>query len=110
MKYISAPLSNATDKQYRLRKIKEYAATCFLNNEHVVCPTTLGNALCSVHQEIKKRKSEWWENWYSKFFSICKEIDVLMFEGWENSYGVQKEIELAKQHNLKINYIKIENE
>jgi hypothetical protein len=49
---------------------------------------------------------EFWKNYDMAFLSCSKKLIVLQLDGWENSVGVQAEIQIAKNLGLPIEYIK----
>ena len=49
---------------------------------------------------------EYWKHHCEQMIASTYEVHVLCLEGWEESEGVQAEIEIAKMFNKKIQYIK----
>lgn len=54
--------------------------------------------------------SDWtfWKHFCTHMIMKCREIVVLQLDGWEESEGVQAEIELANKFGLPIKYVKYE--
>ncbi len=48
---------------------------------------------------------DFWKNLSYRLLSSCDMLLVLKFKGWENSTGVQAEIEFAKTNNIEIHYL-----
>ena len=51
---------------------------------------------------------EYWKEYDEKFISICSELWVLMLPGWEDSTGVEAEIQIAKKRGLIVKYMEIQ--
>jgi hypothetical protein len=71
---------------------------------NVFCPIAHSHAIETIgFPEIKD--GDWW---LEQDFSILKHCDQLMvykMPGWDESYGLSKEIEYAKNNNIPIEYI-----
>jgi Domain of unknown function (DUF1937) len=69
----------------------------------VFSPIIYGHTLVEWH----KMPSDWefWRKFCQSFLVKCDEMVVYKLEGWEDSKGVQAEIELANQLGLNITYI-----
>lgn len=104
MKYISAPYSSAIDKDKRMQQVTTHSAKCLQANQYIICPLTMGHNFIKTGVELPF-DSHWWLGWCLALLSKCKEMDVLMLEGWNESIGVKAEIGFAKENNIKINYI-----
>jgi hypothetical protein len=65
--------------------------------------------IVSTHPVAMKHKlplgSEFWMKFDEVILSRCTEIFVLMIDGWKESPGVQREIELAKLYGKDITYL-----
>ena len=49
--------------------------------------------------------SEYWMQFDEVMLSRCNELCVLMIDGWKESPGVQREIDIAKKIGVEITYI-----
>jgi len=49
--------------------------------------------------------SEYWMQFDEVILSRCSELYVLMIDGWKESPGVQREIEMAKELGMEVTYI-----
>ena len=85
--------------------VSSYSAQELLKGYSIICPLTMG------HQFIKlcllPNDSDWWLLWCYNLLITCNEMDVLMIDGWDESYGVIKEIDFAEKNGIKINYIPV---
>lgn len=50
---------------------------------------------------------DFWKNYSEQLMSKCDALYVIMMEGWEQSVGVQAEIELATKLGIEIKYLKV---
>ena len=50
-----------------------------------------------------------WQDYSKKLMEKCDALYVIMLPGWEESEGVQGEIELAKKMSLEIKYLDIKD-
>ena len=49
-----------------------------------------------------------WESWKridTAFISCCKELWVIMLDGWDESTGVAAEVKIAKELGIPVRYI-----
>ena len=51
--------------------------------------------------------SEYWMQFDEIILSKCDEMYVLMIDGWKDSPGVQREIEIAKKMKIHISYFEL---
>lgn len=51
---------------------------------------------------------DFWEKYDRAFLEKCSELYILTLEGWDKSTGVAAEISIAKELNLPIKYVNIE--
>jgi hypothetical protein len=49
-------------------------------------------------------ETEWWLKWTFNLLSRCDRMIVLCFDKWEDSIGVQREIEFALENNIEVEY------
>lgn len=48
-----------------------------------------------------------WYEWDLQFLSRCDAMVVVKLDGWEKSYGVQKEIKYCKENEMPIVYVAV---
>lgn len=49
---------------------------------------------------------DFWKHFDTTILSRCDELWVLQLPGWQDSTGVQSEINIAREHGLKILYLR----
>ena len=75
------------------------AAQLFAQNYYVFSPLTHNELLIELAADVPKHH---WMDFDLAILAICKKLFVLKLEGWETSWGVQKEISFAREHNMPI--------
>lgn len=88
---------------YRLNKIIKYCTDLFLKGDASITPLILG--LSYAKKASLPTDSNTWRKFSETLLKGCDEIHVLMMNGWEESKGVQFEIEEAKRLNITVKYI-----
>lgn len=76
----------------------------------ILARLTLKGLICYspiVHNHHIEIGKDWqvWERIDSEFLRRCDRLIVVKLQGWEQSRGVQAEIELAKSRSLPIEYM-----
>jgi hypothetical protein len=105
--YLACPYTHSDKKveEERFQQISKIAAD--LNKKGILAfsPITYGHTLLGYAE----MPSNWafWQTFCLSFLEHSKEIRVYKMEGWEESRGVQEEIEFAKNKGIKIKYIEI---
>lgn len=107
MIYIASPYSDP-DKEvvkFRTSVVCKYSAKLLKKKMSCVSPITMGTGIFQ-HATLPS-DFEFWQHLSYDLLSICSELYVLKLAGWEESIGVQGEIEFAKKKNIPIHYIDI---
>lgn len=52
---------------------------------------------------------DYWEKYDHVFLTLSDKLIIIMAEGWEDSVGIKKEMELMKQMNKPIEFIRPED-
>jgi hypothetical protein len=103
--YLASPYSHPNDdvREMNYKIISKIAAEMVSEGHVVLSPISYGHNLlkfCDMPSD--------WEFWYNfcvTFLLKCDELIVIKMPGWDISRGVLEEIEIAKNHNIKINFI-----
>ncbi len=103
--YLASPYSHPNDdvREMNYKIISKIAAEMVSEGHVVLSPISYGHNLlkfCDMPSD--------WEFWYNfcvTFLLKCDELMVIKMPGWDISRGVLEEIEIAKNHNIKINFI-----
>lgn len=75
------------------------AAQLFIQNYNVFSPLTHNELLISLAPDVAKER---WLEFDMTILAHCKKLFVLKLDGWEKSYGVQKEIAFAQSRGIPI--------
>lgn len=103
--YLAIPYSHP-DKQVRHRRFEianEVAADLMSKGEMVFSPISHSHVI-AVKNDLPT-SWDYWQEHCKSFVSVSSKLYVITVDGWEESTGVQAEIELAKELNIPIKYI-----
>lgn len=103
--YLASPYSHSNDdiREMNYKIVSNIAANMVSEGKVVLSPISYGHNLlnfCNMPSD--------WEFWYNfcvTFLLKCDELIVVKMPGWDISKGVLEEIEIAKNHNIKISFI-----
>src|SRR5690348_9120280 len=103
--YLAGPYSspNIHTRDRRYTQISYVAAELMKRGEIVYSPITSCHHLALDYN--LPFNADFWLQHDLKFLSRCDRLLVLQLSGWEDSVGLQKEIEFATKHNIPIEYI-----
>lgn len=91
----------------RYDKVCSYIAKLLVNQEIAFSPIVYGHPI--VESKLIPGTWDFWNKFCVEFLRRSTVVHVLMQAGWEESKGVQAEIELAKSLYIPIVYIKFED-
>lgn len=90
-------------RQKRFEQVTHVLAHMLENGDNVFSPITMAHpTLEYIAHPISH--SRWLELDFA-YLKVCKEIRVLMLEGWAESAGVLLEIEYALKHGISITWV-----
>lgn len=107
MIYLASPYSHASAvvKDMRYREACRAAGRLMHDGHAVFSPIAHSHP---IEQFFDGAKVEGHDFWLRQDFAILRhasKLVVLMLEGWEQSFGVRAEIELATRLNIPIEYL-----
>ncbi len=80
------------------------AAAFFMDQGHLIfCPITHTHPL--VPYGLQHKTGDWWLRQDFAILKNCQQLWVYMLSGWNNSYGIKKEIEFCERNDIPIMYI-----
>ena len=102
--YLGCPYSHPYQyvQNERFEKVTQKAAELVKAGEHVYSPITHSHPIAQAG--ALPANWEYWEKYDRIFLSMSKKMIVLRLDGWEHSIGLRKEIEIAKEMGLPIEY------
>ena len=96
---------NAEVVRGRIGAAEIYLLELMAHNKCAIIPAAIGH---HIWQSTNISNTfEYWENYCINLIKECSELHVLMLPGWENSKGLEKEINTAKEYNVPILYIEM---
>lgn len=105
--YLAGPYTSEhihiRDRRYH--QISFVAAQLMKRGELVYSPITACHHIAADYELPKD--ANYWLRQNLAFLSRCDRLLVLQLEGWEDSEGVQREIEFATENNIPIEYISL---
>jgi len=107
--YLACPYSTDDDnlRQERVNIVTEISAK-LINLGHIIfSPISYGQLMVDCIPSLKDREETFWWKLDFTFLRMCSKVWVLTLEGWKESRGVQKEIQLAKDLKIPIVYLSI---
>lgn len=104
MIYLASPYSHPDPKvrEERFRAVCEQAAKIFKMGLPVFSPIAHTHPIAEFG--LPKDFSTYKE-FDQIFIQVCDEVWVLCIDGWKESVGIQKEIQLAKEKGKKVSYL-----
>lgn len=107
--YIGSPYSHPDDeiRHNNFKIVSEFAAQLCSEGYVAFSPITYGHTLL----DFKEMSSSWefWQTFCLSFLVHADELIVYQMPGWENSKGLSDEISFARDHGIKITYVKYNN-
>ncbi len=107
MIYLASPYTKHTKDTRHLyfEMLCDITAQMFNMGKYVFTPIVYAHPVASRHN----LPPEWdyWKEYDEKFISICSDLWVIMFPGWEDSTGVQAEVKIAQELGLPIRYVEL---
>lgn len=107
--YLAGPYSSCHIhiRQRRYDKLSWVAAQLIRRGEIVYSPVTSCHHIANDYD--LPMDADYWLRHDLEFLRRCGKMYVLQLEGWEQSIGVAREIEFANEHEIPIEYIKVED-
>lgn len=103
--YLASPYSRYPfGREAAYIKACQKAADLMEEGKKVFCPIAHSHAIETLGMNDVK-EGDWW---LAQDFAVLKQCRVLIvykMEGWEESYGVAREIEFAREHNIPVEYV-----
>ncbi len=107
--YLASPYSKypgGREEAYQLACKK--AAELMLEGNLVFCPIAHSHAI--EVQMDKVQEGDWWLKQDFAVLDCCDELWVYKMPGWQDSYGINQEINRAKWEGITIKYLEYEPE
>lgn len=107
--YLATPYNDPDPKvrANRFDNVTKIAALLISNGELVFSPITHAHPI--VELEDLPLGWEHWKDFDRKLLSISTKLIVVCLDGWKESEGVTKEIELAEALGIPVSYFELED-
>lgn len=104
--YLASPYSAPTPRERtrRFKKVCKKAAELMEQGLTVFCPIAHSHAIETIGMDDLKDGDFWLKQDFA-ILENCSKIMVYMMPGWENSYGIRREIDFAETANIPIEFI-----
>lgn len=103
--YLAAPYSGS-DAEVKLRMQLFCLVDAQLSAEGRVTVSPLMKHFVLNHSNELGSDWNFWKRYSQVLLSRCQYMIVVMLDGWDTSVGVRAEIELAKELNIPVAYLK----
>ena len=105
MIYLATPYSHedSTIRHLRFLTAARIAGRFMAKGEHVFCPITHTHPI-AIECELPKT-FDYWREYDEWFLSRCDKVVVVKMHGWDQSKGVQAEIEMAAKFGIPVEYV-----
>ena len=102
--YLASPYSKYPyGRNAATEAVTKKAAKLMLEGHCIFAPIPHSHAIEQYMDEVKDG-----DFWLKQDFAVlagCKELWVYKMPGWDESYGVAKEIEFAEKNKIKVKYL-----
>ncbi|MBN20661.1 MAG: hypothetical protein CL678_05170 [Bdellovibrionaceae bacterium] len=108
--YLSQPYNGTeSEKKHRASIGAQICGSFIKKGIHVLSPIVHNHALLKEypHFSLEERKTLILDFDFT-LLKASQGMIVLQLEGWENSYGVNAEIEFCKKHNIPIYFLNLD--
>lgn len=105
--YLASPYSHADPsvREERYRAAKKKAAELMQAGHVVFCPIAHSHPIAEDLPEEFVVNHEFWMTQDLPILRAAERVCVLMLPGWMASLGVRRELEEARKHGIRVEYI-----
>jgi len=105
--YLASPYTGYNGSRGEaFQRVYQKAAEVMMDNPEVsvFCPIAHSHAI-ETESDLPPQEGDWWLQRDFPFLEYCDELWVYKMDGWEQSYGVAKEIEFATDIGIPVVYL-----
>lgn len=106
MIYLASPYSHSDSKVKAMR----FRAACIAAGELIKQGLIVFSPIAHTHpiKMLSGLEGEWqqWKTFDEDIISRCEGLFVLKIDGWEESIGVQAEIEFAREQKIPVEHVR----
>ena len=90
---------------WRFRQVNKIAARWMEEGFNIFSPITMSHPVGRCLSSTAPDDHEFWLGIDFAWIDCCDELWVFQQNGWDESYGVNKEIEYAQRHGMPVRYL-----
>ena len=102
--YVAAPYSNQQNKDSLMEDIAEFCAVYMKNHPGEYAVTGLVHHYACQYDKTLGTDWNFWKDFCTEFISKCNKLVVIKFPGWHESKGVLREIEIASEMGISVEF------
>lgn len=108
MIYLAGPYSHPNPQvmDERARQLTAVAIRMIADGLVVFSPVTLGHAMFQLCPNLPTDAASW-DKFNLAFLKNCTHMCVVKIPGWQESLGVQRELELCEVLNIPVQYLEV---
>ncbi len=108
--YLAIPYSS-DKKEIRLKRvlISDYFFAKLTKKGYIVFAPISQNAMSAEAYDLPK-DAKYWERCDIAFLKVCKKLFVIKCDGWENSKGIKREVEIAGKLKIPVEYLEFDED
>jgi hypothetical protein len=103
--YLATPYTGFKGSREEAFNLACIAAADLMDKGYKVFSPIAHSHSIEVEAAWTPRTGDWWLEQDFAILKHCEALFVYLLPGWDTSYGVAKEIEFAKIHNIPITYL-----
>jgi len=106
--YLASPYSKyPLGREQAFKEVCKKAADLMDDGYEIFCPIAHSHPIEKIGM-IGTRDGDYWLKQDMSVLQHCKKLIVYMMPGWDTSYGVNKEVEFAKNNNIEVEFLPYE--
>lgn len=104
MIYLATPYSHPNEEVRALRFLQAYHYCCkaMQKGEVIFSPIVYGHRFADLGDA--QTDHVWWQDFNESILIAVRELRVLKLEGWDQSLGIQHELDFADRNGIEVTY------
>ncbi len=107
--FVSIPYSDDDKRivQGRVLSATRYCARLLQEKNNPICPAIFGHLMLMENPRIDLSHDEWLEYAFAFLTDAIDEVHVLKLNGYSDSIGVKKEVQMAQAMDIQVTHVDI---
>jgi hypothetical protein len=103
--YLASPYTHPDPevREARYKAARRYTGFAMKCGENIFSPVVYGHQF--IHLGDKVIPHYFWQDLNTDLILASREVRVLQLAGWENSRGIQHEVDLAEDNFIPVRYV-----